>query len=134
MNKGKKIILFDGICNLCNRSVQFIIKHDRKNQFCFGSLQGVAGQGYLKKFQIKGFPLKSILLVEEGKLYTASSAVLRICKFLGRGWQICYLFIIIPKFIRDQIYFLIAKNRYRWFGKKDSCWLPEPGQSDLFLE
>ena len=134
MDKGEKIILFDGICNLCNRAVKFIRKHDPKQQYRFGSLQGKAGQDYLKRFGVKGFPLKSILLVEDDKLYTASSAVLRICKYLCGGLQAIYIFIIIPKIIRDPIYFFIANRRYKWFGKKDSCWVPGPEDVNLFLD
>ena len=134
MDKSKKIIFFDGLCNFCNRSVRFIISQDRENQFLFGSIQGNAGQACLKKFGIKDFPLKSLLLVEEEKLYTASSAVLRTGKFLGRGWQLGYILMLIPKFIRDSVYFFFARHRYQWFGKMDSCRTPVPGQEALFLD
>ncbi len=131
---GKKIVLFDGVCNLCSRSVQFILKHDKRNQFLFGSLQGEAGQGYLKKYRLPGDMLHSFMLIEDDKLYTRSSGVLRMLKNLGNGWQLCYVFMIIPKFIRDAVYNVVAKNRYKWFGKKDACWIPGPQWAERFLD
>jgi predicted DCC family thiol-disulfide oxidoreductase YuxK len=130
----KKIVLFDGFCNLCNRSVQFILRHDKKNQFLFGSLQGRAGQGYLKKFSLPANDFNSFMLVENGKLYTRSAAALRMLKHLGGAWQFLYAFIIIPAFIRDGLYNLVAENRYAWFGKKDECWVPTPTLKAKFLD
>jgi len=136
MNPGisKKIVLFDGICNLCSSSVQFIIKHDKKNQFLFGSLQGDAGQAYLKKFKLPADQFNSFMLVENEKLYTKSAAALRMLKHLGNGWQLLYAFMIVPAFIRDGIYNWIAKNRYKWFGKKDTCWIPTPALKARFFD
>src|SRR5262245_39141298 len=118
------IVLFDGVCNLCNRSVQFIIKHDKKNRFVFGSLQGTTGQSYLRQFQLPADTFNSFILVENGKAYTRSTAALRMLKHLGGAWPLLYAFIIVPPFIRNAIYNLIAKNRYRWFGRTDECWIP----------
>jgi predicted DCC family thiol-disulfide oxidoreductase YuxK len=134
MNSGKKIILFDGVCNLCNRSVQFIIRHDKKNQFLFGSLQSEAGQFYLQKFNLSQDIFNSFLLVEEDKIYTRSSGALRVLKHLGSGWKLLYAFIIVPKFIRDGVYNFISKNRYKWFGKKDACWMPTQELKEKFLD
>ena len=131
---NKKLVLFDGVCNLCSSSVQFIIRHDKKNQFLFGSLQGKAGQEYLKKFNLPQDSLNSFMLVEGDTLYTRSSGALRMLKNLGNGWQLFYAFIIVPKFIRDSIYHIIAKNRYKWFGKKEECWLPNAELEARFLE
>ncbi|MEO5590955.1 MAG: thiol-disulfide oxidoreductase DCC family protein [Chitinophagaceae bacterium] len=131
---NKKIVLFDGVCNLCSNSVQFILKKDRKNQFLFGSLQGKAGQEYLRKFNLPANTFNSFMLVEDQKLYTRSAAALRMLKHLGSGWSLLYAFIIIPKFIRDGIYNLVAKNRYKWFGKKDACWIPTPALKAKFLD
>ena len=134
MNIDKKIVLFDGVCNLCSNSVQFIIRHDKKNQFLFGSLQGKAGQEYLKKFNLPEDSFNSFMLVENDKLYTRSSGALRMLKYIGNGWQLLYGFIIVPKFIRDGVYNFIAKNRYKWFGKKDACWIPTPELKGKFLD
>jgi predicted DCC family thiol-disulfide oxidoreductase YuxK len=134
MNEEKKIVLFDGLCNLCSSSVQFILKRDKKNQFLFGSLQSISGQGYLKNFNLPVNDFNSFILVEGNKLYTRSSGALRMLKHLGNGWQLFYAFIIIPKFIRDGVYNFIAKNRYKWFGKKEACWVPTPELNAKFLD
>lgn len=131
---NKKIVLFDGVCNLCSSSVQFIIAHDKKNQFLFGSLQGDAGQQYLKKFNLPANAFNSFMLVEDETLYTRSTAALRMLKYLGGGWAFLYAFIIVPGFIRDGIYNLVAKNRYKWFGKKEACWVPTPALKAKFLD
>jgi predicted DCC family thiol-disulfide oxidoreductase YuxK len=136
MNKdvSKKIVLFDGVCNLCSNSVQFILKRDKKNQFLFGSLQGNAGQEYLAKFNLPANTFNSFMLVEEDTLYTKSTGALRMLKHLGGSWSLLYAFIIVPRFVRDAVYDWIAGNRYKWFGKKDECWIPTPALKAKFLE
>ena len=134
MNEEKKIILFDGVCNLCSSSVQFIIRRDKKNQFLFGSLQGNAAQEFGKKFDIAFDVFNSFILIDQNKVYTHSSAALRVLKYLGNGWQLFYAFIIIPEFLRDGIYNFIAKKRYKWFGKKDACWVPSQELQGKFLD
>ena len=131
--KEKKILLFDGVCNLCNATVQFVIKRDRANQFLFGSLQGSAGQEFMKKFGLPTNELNSFILVENGKAYTESTSILRTLKHLGNGWNLLYGFIIVPKFIRDFVYKVIAKNRYKWFGRRDECMVPRPEWTEKFL-
>jgi predicted DCC family thiol-disulfide oxidoreductase YuxK len=126
--------LFDGVCNLCSSSVQFILKHDRKNQFQFGSLQGNYGQEMLKKYQLPSSEFNSFMLIEEGKLYSKSTGALRMLKHIGGLWSLAYAFIIVPKFIRDAVYNLVARNRYKWFGKKNECWLPKPEWKNRFLD
>lgn len=130
----KKIVLFDGVCNLCSSSVQFILKRDRKDQFLFGSLQGTYGQNLLKNYGMPTNEFNSFMLLEEGVLYTKSSGALRMLKHLGGGWSVFYAFIIVPKFIRDAVYKFVAQNRYRWFGKKEECWLPKPEWKKKFLD
>ena len=130
----KKIILFDGVCNLCSKSVQFILKRDKKNQFLFGSLQGNYGQEMLKKYQLPANEFNSFMLIEGDKLYTRSSGALLMLKHLGGWWGLLYVFIIVPKFIRDGIYNWISKNRYKWYGKMNECWLPKPEWKARFLE
>jgi predicted DCC family thiol-disulfide oxidoreductase YuxK len=129
----KPIVLFDGVCNLCSGSVQFILKRDKNNLFQFASLQSKPGQEYLKKFNLPADTFNSFVLVEGDNIYTRSTAALRIAKNL-KGWKWLYAFRIVPKFIRDAVYNLIAKNRYRWFGKKNECWIPTPDLRARFLE
>jgi predicted DCC family thiol-disulfide oxidoreductase YuxK len=130
----KKIVLFDGVCNLCSSSVQFILKRDKKNQFLFGSLQGPSGQACLQQFNLPADTFNSFMLVEGDRLYTRSSGALRMLKYLGGAWPLLYAFIIVPKFIRDAVYDFVAKNRYKWFGKKDECWVPDALLKSKFLE
>ena len=132
--ESKKIVLFDGVCNLCSNSVQFILKRDKKNQFLFGSLQGNYGQQMLGQYQLPATEFNSFMLIEGDKLYTRSSGALRMLKHLGGAWSLLYAFIIVPKFIRDGIYNWIARNRYKWFGKKEECWLPRPEWKAKFLD
>src|ERR1700742_3945210 len=100
---AKYIVLFDGVCNLCTGSVQFILKRDKKKKFFFGSLQGATGQEYLKKYQLPPNTFNSFMLIEGEKLYTRSTAALRMVKHLGGGWSLLYGFIIVPRFIRDAV-------------------------------
>lgn len=130
----KNVILFDGVCNLCNRSVQFIIKRDRKKKFYFAPLQGTTGQEILKRFHLSVDELNSFIFKEGDKLYTHSSGALRMLKMLGRGWILFYPLIIVPKFIRDGVYNWIARNRYKWFGKKEECMIPTPEVRSRFLD
>ena len=127
------IILFDGVCNLCNSSVNLIIDHDKKNDFRFASLQSEAGQDLLKKFHLNVKDFDSIILIENGKHYQRSSAVLKIVKKFPGLWKLLYLFIIVPKPLRDFVYDNIADNRYKWFGKKESCRVPTPELKEKFL-
>lgn len=128
-----RIILFDGICNLCNQSVQFIIKRDPKGYFQFASLQSEVGRSLLARYNIKQ-DMQSIILIDEDKYYTKADAALRICSKLKGLWKLISIFIIIPSPILDIFYNLIAKNRYKWFGKTDHCMLPNPEVKKRFLE
>lgn len=134
MESRSKIILFDGVCNLCSSSVQFVLKRDKKKQFLFGSLQGRFGQEILVRYNLPADTFNSFILLEDNQLYTKSTGALRMLKHLGGGWRLLYGFIIIPRFLRDAVYGFIAKNRYKWFGKKEACWLPRPEWKDRFLD
>ena len=127
------VILFDGVCNLCNTSVQFVIKHDKRAFFTFASLQGETGQQLLKKHGLTAEDLNSFVLIINNKALTRSAAALTVARNLGGIIKLLYGFMIIPAFIRDGVYNIIAKNRYKWFGKRDSCMIPSPELSSRFL-
>jgi predicted DCC family thiol-disulfide oxidoreductase YuxK len=127
------IILFDGVCNFCNSSVNFIIDRDTTNCFKFGALQSDEGQALLKKHNQSTDSFDTLMLIEGDMFYTLSTAALRIAKKLSSPWPLCYGFIIIPKFLRDPIYNIIAKNRYKMFGMKDTCRLPTSEERAKFL-
>lgn len=133
LDKKDKIILFDGVCNLCNGAVTFIIKRDKNNLFKFATLQSeIAEELLIAKLSDKEL-LDSIVLIENGKQYTKSSAALRIAKNLSGAYPLLYIFMVIPKFLRDWVYSIIAKNRYKWFGKRDACMIPTPELKKKFL-
>lgn len=127
------IIFFDGVCNLCNSFVQIIIKLDKKAVFRFTSLQSEIGVSLLEKYRLETTRLETVVLIHQGKLFTHSDVVLEIALIFGGFWKIFYLFKIVPKSVRDFIYNWIAKNRYLWFGKKESCWLPTDELRARFL-
>lgn len=128
----ERIILFDGECNFCDHSVQFIIKRDPKGYFKFASQQSDIGKKKLKQFGIAE-DMDSFVLLDHDKSYFKSSASLRICKNLEGMWKVFYYLLIVPRPIRDFFYDIIANNRYKWFGKKDSCMLPSPEIRNRFL-
>jgi len=129
----KRIILFDGLCNLCSWSVQFILKRDSKDYFRFSSMQSEVAEQLSNEFNIpKGF-YQSLVLKENNSVYFKSDAVLRIAKKLKGLWPVFYVFILVPKPVRDYIYNIIALNRFKWFGKKEVCFLPEKNYSGKFL-
>jgi len=127
------IVLFDGVCNLCNSSVQFLIKNDKKNILFFASLQSEAGQALLKKFDLPTNVFNSFVLVDGEQIYLRSSAALKVASYLGGFWKVLQVLWIVPRFVRDGVYNLIAKNRYRWFGKKTECMIPTPELKAKFL-
>lgn len=132
--ENKKIILFDGVCNLCNSSVQFIIKHDTKDVFRFVALQSELGQEILNHIGINPTNIDSIVLYEPGiSYYYKSTAAIEIARSLGGFFHFGTLFRIIPTGIRNQLYDYIAKNRYKWYGKKESCMIPTKELKNKFL-
>lgn len=130
MDTGKGVILFDGVCNLCNHSVQLIIKRDKQDYFRFAALDSDYGKAMVARYHIT---TDSIVLIEHGQVYTQSGAALRIARRLSGIYPVLYAAMIIPKFIRDPIYRLIARNRYRWFGRRQSCWMPSAALSKKFI-
>lgn len=130
---SKPIIFFDGVCNLCNSSVQFVIKRDKEARFRFASLQSAAGQEILQQFRLSQNDFNSFLLYEQGKLYTRSTAALKVASQL-KGWKWSRVFQWVPPFIRNAVYNLIARNRYKWFGKREECMIPSPDLASRFLQ
>jgi predicted DCC family thiol-disulfide oxidoreductase YuxK len=134
--KNKSIILFDGVCNLCNSSVQFVLKRDKKNKFLFASLQSDAAKNILlhknsEKIDTKN--LSTIYLIENDVIYDKSTAILKVLGKLNFPINTLYVFILVPKFIRNSIYKWVAKNRYKWFGVKESCMVPSSKYLSKFL-
>jgi predicted DCC family thiol-disulfide oxidoreductase YuxK len=133
-NPSHPVILFDGVCNLCSGAVQFVIKRDKKNVFRFASLQSSFGQNLLEKNRLPTTSIKSLILLENGKIFSKSTGALIIARRLSGAWSLLYFFIIVPSFIRNSIYDFVAKNRYKWFGKKESCWIPTAELRSRFLD
>ena len=132
--KNKKIILFDGVCNLCNSSVLKVIKYDKKNRFMFTSIQSETGKNILSHLNIDILKIDSIILFEPGISYDVkSTAILKIIKYLGGIWNIAYIGLLFPEFFRNHIYDYIAKNRYKWYGKRENCMLPSKEIKAKFL-
>ncbi|MBT7924181.1 MAG: thiol-disulfide oxidoreductase DCC family protein [Opitutae bacterium] len=127
------VILFDGVCNLCHGAVRFFIKRDSERHLRFASLQSESGRRILEKFGLPNDYLSSVVFVEGENFYLDSTAFLKACRHLGFPWSAANVFLLIPRPIRDLIYKWIAGNRYRWFGKMDSCSLPDPAAADRFL-
>ena len=127
------LILFDGVCNLCNGFVSFVIERDPKAHFKFGSLQSQVGQALRAKYSISS-TTDSIIFIEGERFYTRSTAVLRIVRNFGGAWPVLTVFILIPRFIRDRVYDFIARNRYVWFGRKEVCLLPTTELRSRFID
>lgn len=134
MNGIERLVLFDGVCNFCNFWIKFALKRDRKGKLKFGSLQGETAQRLLPQYGIDPSVITSVIFIEDDIAYHESTAALKICRHLSGGWKLLYALIIIPTFIRDGIYKWIAKNRYKWFGKQESCMLPTAEQRARFVD
>ena len=131
--KADKIIYFDGVCNLCNASIDYIIRRDRKRIFRYVSLQSKEGQELLRRENLPSDDYKSFILEDGDKVYIKSSAALRVMRQLGGFYTLSSIFLVIPRTLRDWVYSIIANNRYKWFGKRSTCRLPSPEESELFL-
>ncbi|MFP4556388.1 MAG: thiol-disulfide oxidoreductase DCC family protein [Bacteroidales bacterium] len=128
------IVLYDGVCNLCNSSVQFIIKRDKKDLFRFAASQTEAGEQLCSVYNVKPIKNDTLIVIEHGKVYTKSTAALKIARRLSGLWPTLTVFFIVPRFIRDYIYGVIAKNRYKWFGRQDTCVKPSTEEKEKFIE
>ncbi len=131
--RDKPILLFDGVCNLCNGFVQFVILRDPRAKFRFAALQSEVGQQLLREANMPVEELSTVVLYENDRFYTHSSVPLRVVKQFGGAWPLLSGLVIVPKFIRDGIYNWIARNRYRWFGKQESCMIPTPELKSRFI-
>jgi predicted DCC family thiol-disulfide oxidoreductase YuxK len=127
------IILFDGICNFCHRSVNIIIRRDKKKYFQFAPIQSDTGKQLMAQYGLDPIRFDSVILINRDKAYTYSSAVLHIARRLTGVYPLLYTGIIVPRFIRDFMYKWVARNRYKWFGKKDQCMVPTPEVRSRFL-
>ncbi len=134
LSEGHPIVLFDGLCNLCDGFVQFVMKRDKAEAFRFAPLQSEAGRTLLHHFNLDENAMDTVILIENSAMHTKSTAALRTVRNIGGVWGLAYVFIILPKFIRNRVYDFIAKNRYRWFGKKDACMIPTPEVRARFLQ
>ncbi len=131
-NLQESIVLYDGYCNLCSRAVQFILKHEKKPVYYFLSLQSPIVEKLTLDILVKN-PPESIILIEDNKIFMSSDAVLKISRNLKFPWSMFYYFIYFPRFLRDPVYAFIAKNRYKYFGKKSTCYIPNPKYKNRFL-
>jgi len=128
------IILFDGVCNFCNSAVNFTLKRNKKANIRFAPLQSEAGQKLLQQYNLPVKDMESFVFIENSKAYQRSTAALKVCRHLRGLWPLSYGLIIVPRFIRDGIYNWIAKNRYKWFGRQESCMIPTPEVRARFLD
>jgi len=129
----RPILFFDGVCNFCNSTINFIIRHDKKELFLFAPLQSDKGRELLRHIKHNEALPQSVILLYKGNIYEKSDAVLQTARLLGGPWTLILAGYILPRFIRNGIYNFIAKHRYRWFGKRDACMVPSPSVSARFL-
>lgn len=132
--ENTKIVLFDGQCNLCSATVQFLLKRDKKKCFRFVSQQSSLGEKLLAQFSLQDKKLETVVLIDDNKAYTHSTAVCKMMKELSFPWPCGYAAMVIPRFVRNFFYDFITSRRYRWFGKREQCYLPKPEWKDRFLE
>jgi predicted DCC family thiol-disulfide oxidoreductase YuxK len=128
------ILFFDGVCNLCNGAVQWVIRRDRAGIFRFAALQSETGQTLLQEAGLPAEELSTVILYEDGRFHTHSDVPLRVWRRLGGAWAWLYVFRFVPRFLRDGVYNWIARNRYRWFGRQDQCMIPTPELRERFLD
>lgn len=133
----ESVVLFDGVCNLCSRAVQFMIAHDPQAKLTFASIQSEAGQALLRQHNLKvalDGQDDTVVYIEDGHIYTHSDAGLRIARHLSGVVRLAAPLIIVPRVVRDGVYRVIARHRYRWFGRTEACWMPTPDLKARFLE
>lgn len=131
MSDGHPIIVFDGDCVLCSASAQFVLRHDRHRQFRLTTAQADAGQALYRRFNLD--PDMTMIVIDQGQVFTESEAALRIAARLGGPWRLAGMARIIPRWARNRVYRFVARNRYRWFGRRPSCWRPDISVADRIL-
>lgn len=131
--EDKAIVIFDGVCNFCDASVRFLMNRDPRGRFLFASNRSEAGSSLLRGFGIEPDSVESVYLVDRGRIWSKSGAALQIARRMPFPWRLGAVFVVIPRFLRDWVYDLIARNRYRWFGRAESCRLPLERERDRFL-
>lgn len=134
MSADKPVILFDGVCNYCNSMVNFVIRQDSEKKFRFATLQSDGGQKLLEEFELPKQDFNSFVFIQNNKAYLQSTAALKVMNLLPWYWKWTQAFWIIPKFLRDAVYDFVAKNRYKWFGRKEVCMIPTPEVRHRFLD
>lgn len=134
MSSDGPVLVFDGACVLCNRSAQFVLRHDRARRFRFATNESASGRTLMIRHGLDPAAPVSVLLVEDGRAYVESAAVARVLAGFGGGWRIAAATLrLVPAAIRDRAYRYVARHRYRWFGRREVCWLPDPGDAGRFL-
>ena len=128
------VLLYDGVCRLCDRSVQFVLRHDSKKQFLFGSLSSEIASDFFSKQATDFSKVDSVVLITKDEIYAKSSAALKVLQLLGGAWRISVILYIIPKRVRDKVYEYIAKHRYKWFGTIENCRIPTPQEAHRFID
>jgi predicted DCC family thiol-disulfide oxidoreductase YuxK len=127
------LILFDGVCNLCNALVQFVIRHDPNGEFHFAAIQSDIGRKIFQKYGLDPTDLQTFVFISDNRIFLRSSAAIAVVSRFGGAWRTCAIFWLIPRFVRDAVYSTIARNRYRWFGRKDTCMIPTPEIEKRFV-
>lgn len=134
LNNEKRVVLFDNVCNLCSSSVQFILKHNKDESIKFASVQSALGRAVLKFYDMPSDTYETMLYIEHGRLYTKSAAAIALAKRLSFPWSLLQVLAVVPRAIRDWFYDRIARNRYRLFGKREQCYLPDDKTLRRFLD
>jgi predicted DCC family thiol-disulfide oxidoreductase YuxK len=132
MQGGERIVMYDGDCNMCAAVVQFTIVRDRRGVLRYAALQSETGERLLREHGLATQPIDTFVFIEEGDAYVRSTAALRLIRYLFGGWPLLYGFILVPRPLRDMVYSFVARNRYRWFGKKEQCMLMKPEYRERF--
>lgn len=131
--KNPPVVLFDGVCNFCHASVQFVIQRNARADILFCQIQSAAGQRLMTEYGLSGLGLDSMVLIQQGRAYVKSDAALRIARLMDRPWPLLVIFILIPAFLRHPVYDWIGRQRYRWYGRRDACWTPGADIQHRFL-
>lgn len=134
MPSDEPVILFDGQCNLCDASVQFVLDHERDHELKFAPLESEAGRAILARYGLSPDDNSTVVLIANGQVYTRSTAALRIARHLRWPWRWLAALVVIPRPIRDALYRMIATRRYRWFGRREACRVPDPELAERFLD